>query len=276
MAISLKSDWAGGEKLYAEDLNDAMGDIEDALTGARDDVVIDGAMIGGTINNTVIGATTPAAGTFTTLSATSGLTVTGISKVASGSGSHPNSQGSYIKWNVEAGSGRFGFVNHRGTGLGGFEWYRTNDSTNGTYLMLLDTNGLDLKQSGYYFSRAGTPITQKVVAIGFNRTSNGSYTATFTGLTGLHGILVSCNNSATTTDGTGSSFVYFNFDFEYIGINMYHSSGDSRSLYENPAGLGNIGSASLSYTSKSGNQVTMSVSGLSGETMYVRAVGFGY
>lgn len=59
-----------------------------------------------------------------------------------------NAQGAQINWNQSAlvggigGLGMTGFVNHRGSGQGGFTWVNTNNAVDFTQLMRLNTTGL--------------------------------------------------------------------------------------------------------------------------------------
>lgn len=52
-------------------------------------------------------------------------------------------QGTYINWNLTVGGGESDFVNSRGTGSGGFQWYNAqSDGTVGAPIMTLDQNGV--------------------------------------------------------------------------------------------------------------------------------------
>lgn len=57
-------------------------------------------------------------------------------------------QGAYISWNFTGGGGETDFINNRGQGVGGFNWYNTGDGKTHNILASLDSNGnLSLKNS---------------------------------------------------------------------------------------------------------------------------------
>jgi hypothetical protein len=88
------------------------------------------------INSTPVGMTTPAAGNFLGLSATS---VTAGSVQASGSPAVPlATQGAYLGWSRN-GLGEADFFAQNGTGVGGFAWFNTGAATQ---LMSLNQAGV--------------------------------------------------------------------------------------------------------------------------------------
>jgi hypothetical protein len=78
--------------------------------------------------------------------APSRLSVSGGALIVSGAPN--NNQGMHLSWNSGvlfgglAAQGYSGFVNHRGTGAGGFTWAQTNDASTYIQLMRLNPNGL--------------------------------------------------------------------------------------------------------------------------------------
>jgi hypothetical protein len=103
----------------------------------------------GKIDNSPVGSMTPSTGAFTTVSAGTSY----IGSTAFGA------QGAYLAWNQGSGSGSSGgtnFVNNKGLGTGGFQWYNTSTSSIGTLLLTLDQGG-NLNASGdIYSNTAGT------------------------------------------------------------------------------------------------------------------------
>lgn len=87
------------------------------------------------------------------------LTATGSIKATTcgvtGMGNYsPTGQGAYLSWNRNDGGGRTDFINNRGGGAGGFDWWNGNESSY-TQVMSLDQNGV-LNAIGGFSGNAAT------------------------------------------------------------------------------------------------------------------------
>lgn len=81
-----------------------------------------------------IGSTTPSTGAFSYAESSTVLK-------AAGSVSYlPSSQGAHLSWNRLGGGGRTDFINHKGGGAGGFDWWN-GDGTTQTLVFQIDSNG---------------------------------------------------------------------------------------------------------------------------------------
>ncbi|ADG36198.1 putative tail fibre protein [Acinetobacter phage Acj61] len=107
------------------------------------------------------------------------LTVTGSTKSttinASGMGNYsPSEQGAYLSWNRNNGSGKTDFINNRGGGPGGFDWWNGNESSY-TQVMTLDQSGV-LSTIGGFNGNATTATSlqtaRTINGVAFNGTAN--------------------------------------------------------------------------------------------------------
>jgi len=60
----------------------------------------------------------------------------------------PTGQGAYLSWNRNGGGGRTDFINNRGGGAGGFDWWNGNESSY-TQVMSLDQSGVLSTKGGF-------------------------------------------------------------------------------------------------------------------------------
>jgi hypothetical protein len=109
----------------------------------------------------------------------SGGTLTGglkaITLNAAGAGGYsPSGQGAYLSWNRSEGQGKTDFINNRGGGPGGFDWWNGNESGY-TQLMYLDSNGV-LSAIGGFNGNATTATSlqtaRTINGVSFNGTAN--------------------------------------------------------------------------------------------------------
>ncbi|MDH1518493.1 phage tail protein [Acinetobacter johnsonii] len=71
----------------------------------------------------------------------------------------PSQQGAYLSWNRTSGQGKTDFINHKGGGFGGFDWWNGNQDGY-TFLMNLDPNGV-LSSTGGFAGNANTATKLK-------------------------------------------------------------------------------------------------------------------
>ena len=97
----------------------------------------------------------------------------------------PTEQGAYLSWNRNNGDGKAEFINHKGGGGGGFNWWNGNQD-NYTSLMNLEPNGV-LSSMGGFAGNANTATKLKTPRAIFGQTFDGSNDVggTVTASTGL-------------------------------------------------------------------------------------------
>ena len=97
----------------------------------------------------------------------------------------PSQQGAYLSWNRTSGLGKTDFINHKGGGGGGFDWWNGNQD-NYTRVMTLNSDG-SLDVSGGLNSNAATATKLKTPRTIFGQTFDGSNDVggTVTASTGL-------------------------------------------------------------------------------------------
>lgn len=97
----------------------------------------------------------------------------------------PSQQGAYLSWNRTSGLGKTDFINHKGGGGGGFDWWNGNQDSY-TSLMNLDPNGV-LYSLGGFAGNANTATKLKTPRAIFGQTFDGSdhVSGTVTASTGL-------------------------------------------------------------------------------------------
>ncbi|MFW1888103.1 phage tail protein [Acinetobacter johnsonii] len=97
----------------------------------------------------------------------------------------PTEQGAYLSWNRAIGLGKTDFINHKGGGGGGFDWWNGNQD-NYTRVMTLNSDG-SLDVSGGLNSNAATATKLKTPRTIFGQTFDGSNDVggTITASTGL-------------------------------------------------------------------------------------------
>ena len=100
-------------------------------------------------------------------------------------GYSPTEQGAYLSWNRTNGDGKSDFINHKGGGGGGFNWWNGNQD-NYTCVMTLNSDG-SLDVSGGLNSNAATATKLKTPRTIFGQTFDGSgdVGGTVTASTGL-------------------------------------------------------------------------------------------
>jgi hypothetical protein len=74
-----------------------------------------------------------------------------------GSGIIPNVQGAYISWNITGGKGETDFINHHGTGAGGFDFMNTGNGTIRSQLMSITASG-DVIANNFVGKLTGTKV----------------------------------------------------------------------------------------------------------------------
>ena len=97
----------------------------------------------------------------------------------------PSQQGAYLSWNRTSGLGKTDFINHKGGGGGGFDWWNGNQD-NYTCVMTLNSDG-SLDVSGGLNSNAATATKLKTPRTIFGQTFDGlnDVGGTVTASTGL-------------------------------------------------------------------------------------------
>ncbi|MCO8114596.1 hypothetical protein NI465_10470, partial [Acinetobacter lwoffii] len=130
------------------------------------------------------------------------LTTTGSIKAitlhATGAGDYsPSDQGAYLSWNRNVGLGKTDFINNRGGGAGGFDWWNGNESSY-TQVMSLDQSGV-LSTKGGFNGNAST-ATKLATARTISLIGDGAGSASFDGSanTSINLTLNDVNNSAGT------------------------------------------------------------------------------
>jgi len=84
----------------------------------------------------------------------------------------PTEQGGYLSWNRTSGQGKTDFINHKGGGSGGFDWWNGNQDGY-TFLMNLDPNGV-LSSMGGFAGNSNTATKLKTPRTIFGQTFDGS------------------------------------------------------------------------------------------------------
>ena len=149
-----------------------------ALKTAR---TINGVSFNGTANIVIADSTKLplTGGTLTGGLTAPNLTATGSIKTitlnATGAGDYsPSGQGAYLSWNRNVGSGKTDFINNRGGGPGGFDWWNGTESSY-TQVMSLDSNGVLSAIGGFNGNAASATKLQTartINGISFDGTSN--------------------------------------------------------------------------------------------------------
>jgi len=86
----------------------------------------------------------------------------------------PTGQGAYLSWNRNDGGGRTDFINNRGGGAGGFDWWNGNESSY-TQVMSLDQSGVLSTKGGFNGNAASATKLQTartINGVSFDGTSN--------------------------------------------------------------------------------------------------------
>lgn len=171
--------WSNWRKVVFEDtLNSLTVDKANSLVTAR---TINGVAFNGTANITIADNTKLplTGGTLTGGLTAPNLTATGSIKTitlnATGAGDYsPSGQGAYLSWNRNVGSGKTDFINNRGGGPGGFDWWNGTESSY-TQVMSLDSNGVLSAIGGFNGNAASATKLQTartINGISFDGTSN--------------------------------------------------------------------------------------------------------
>ena len=167
---------------------------------------INGVSFDGTSNITIVDSTKLplTGGTLTGGLTAPNLTATGsikaITLYATGAGDYsPSGQGAYLSWNRNVGSGKTDFINNRGGGPGGFDWWNGTESSY-TQLMYLDSNGVLSAIGGFSGNAATATKLQTARSIGITG-SGASGSISFDG-TGNVNIPLTVATQATATNNT--------------------------------------------------------------------------
>lgn len=113
-------------------------------TTLRSVIITNSSVMGSTVDSSPIGSATPSTGMFT------GVGVNNYSQSTA-------SQGGYIQWN-HAATGETDFVNNRGAGAGGFQWFNTT-GVPGSPLMTLNSAGTLSAVGGFSGNLSGNAST---------------------------------------------------------------------------------------------------------------------
>jgi hypothetical protein len=129
----------------------AVAGITAASTKMTDVVLVNSSIANSSVNSTPVGASSPSTGRFTTAEST----------WVRANGATPSTypaQGAYMTWNGPgpAGFGGSVFVNVKGLGAGGFEWYNGDGSSIGTLLGYLDSSGNYIVGGDLYAGGSGS------------------------------------------------------------------------------------------------------------------------
>lgn len=167
---------------------------------------INGVAFNGTTNITIADSTKVplTGGTLTGGLTVPNLTATGSIKAitlhAAGAGGYsPSGQGAHLSWNRSDGQGKTDFINNRGGGPGGFDWWNGTESSY-TQLMYLDSNGVLSAIGGFSGNAATATKLQTARSIGITG-SGASGSISFDG-TGNVNIPLVIATQATTTNNT--------------------------------------------------------------------------
>ena len=199
--------------------NASNANLEISANGSGKVIMTAPDIIGGTINNTVIGGSTPAAGTFTTLSTTESLTIDGITisdNTISTNASNANLELS------GSGSG--------GVRISGFT-FPTSDDTAGKFLT---TNGLGVLS----FATAGVSLSHSDLA---DATTTISSSATSVLNTFDKTVYRSAKYFISATDATNSRFELLEANVIHDGTTAYVTTYGSVSDYTTGLGTYTVG-----------------------------------
>ena len=130
---------------------------------------INGVSFDGTANITIAdntklpltGGTLTGGLTAPNLTATGSINATTCGVTGMGNYS-PTGQGAYLSWNRNDGGGRTDFINNRGGGAGGFDWWNGNESSY-TQVMSLDQSGVLSTKGGFNGNAASATKLQTLV-----------------------------------------------------------------------------------------------------------------
>ncbi|ADJ19563.1 tail fiber protein [Acinetobacter phage 133] len=205
--------WSNWRKVVFEDaLNSLTVDKANSLVTAR---TINGVAFNGTANIVIADSTKLplTGGTLTGGLTAPNLTATGSIKTitlnATGAGDYsPSGQGAYLSWNRNVGSGKTDFINNRGGGPGGFDWWNGTESSY-TQVMSLDSNGV-LSAIGGFNGNAATATKLQTA-----RTING------VSFDGSANITIADNTKLPLTGGT----ITGNLNANALGVNNTASIG---------------------------------------------------
>jgi hypothetical protein len=199
--------------------NASNANLEISANGSGKVIMTSPDIIGGTINNTVIGGSTPAAGTFTTLSTTESLTIDGIT--ISDNTISTNASNSTLELSG-SGSG--------GVRISGFT-FPTSDDTAGKFLT---TNGLGVLS----FATAGVSLSHSDLA---DATTTISSSATSVLNTFDKTVYRSAKYFISATDATNSRFELLEANVIHDGTTAYLSTFGSVSDYTTGLGTYTVG-----------------------------------
>jgi len=199
--------------------NASNANLEISANGSGKVIMTAPDIIGGTINNTVIGGSTPAAGTFTTLSTTESLTIDGIT--ISDNTISTNASNSTLELSG-SGSG--------GVRISGFT-FPTSDDTAGKFLT---TNGLGVLS----FATAGVSLSHSDLA---DATTTISSSATSVLNTFDKTVYRSAKYFISATDATNSRFELLEANVIHDGTTAYLSTFGSVSDYTTGLGTYTVG-----------------------------------
>jgi len=199
--------------------NASNANLEISANGSGKVIMTAPDIIGGTINNTVIGGSTPAAGTFTTLSTTESLTIDGIT--ISDNTISTNASNSTLELSG-SGSG--------GVRISGFT-FPTSDDTAGKFLT---TNGLGVLS----FATAGVSLSHSDLA---DATTTISSSATSVLNTFDKTVYRSAKYFISATDATNSRFELLEANVIHDGTTAYLSTFGSVSDYTSGLGTYTVG-----------------------------------
>lgn len=163
------------------------------------------------------------------------------------------SQGAYLGWNIAGGDGRTYFVNSRGGGAGGFEWWNTDASTQ-TQLATLDNAG-NFNATGSLtatsatingtirikYASANSSLTTPVAI--FDNPSGGTQTVATFDINGTtEGLLRADNTGNIVMSGTGTGAVWLAYDGGTGGVKFGNGAGGVVATMDNAGNLNLNGS----------------------------------
>ena len=199
--------------------NASNANLEISANGSGKVIMTAPDIIGGTINNTVIGGSTPAAGTFTTLSTTESLTIDGIT--ISDNTISTNASNANLEL-TGSGSG--------GVRISGFT-FPTSDGTAGKFIT---TNGLGVLS----FATAGASLSHSDLA---DATTTISSSATSVLNTFDKTVYRSAKYFISASDATNSRFELLEANVIHDGTTAYLSTFGSVSDYTTGLGTYTVG-----------------------------------
>jgi len=184
-------------------------DLELQPSGSGSVLITKADINGGSIDNTVIGGATPAAGTFTTLSTTEALTIDGVTIADNTISSNASNANLELRGN--------------GTGsvtISGF----TMPATDGTSGQFITTNGNGVLS----FANAGTNLSNSAIDDGFEETTSSSLTVlnTFAKAT-----FRSAKYYISAVDATNGRHEFVEANVTHDGTNAYIATFGSVSSY---------------------------------------------